>query len=54
MQRRQNGEDNNEILSEDEEGTEIYILSPTLCNSHISGSPKDVIALWEAEQKGEI
>lgn len=29
--RRHEGEDNNEILSEDDEGTEIYVLQPNYC-----------------------
>ena len=42
QQRRQRGEDNHEVLPEDEEGTEIYVLEPAG-----SGKAEGGTALWQ-------
>lgn len=50
--RRIDGEDNNEVLSEDDEGTEIYVLSVVHCAEGCSNViPKGGIALWNVQRK---
>lgn len=50
-QRRIDGEDNNEILEEDDEGTEIYVLPIVHCAEGSDIFPEGAVPQWENQNK---